>query len=193
LEGCDSTTELLPPFRPWRSLANCARDFGCGLALRSRPQYASSYSRFPRHALASGGPSLCSGFRRRAQTPANRLNLEGCDSTTELLPQNPAVSYQLSALSKADRLFSLDLAAGLQSRQYRRLARPRSTTAKQGRSRKPKARQPKRKYLPSEAGIVRLAIATTCLEAAKLRQPSPPDKKRVSRCLPISRSATGQS
>ena len=27
-------------------------------------------------------------------------SLEGCDSTTELLPRKPAVSYQLSALSK---------------------------------------------------------------------------------------------
>src|ERR1700752_3694687 len=43
LEGCDSTTELLP--LNCRSLANCARDFGCGLPLRSRPQNASSYSR----------------------------------------------------------------------------------------------------------------------------------------------------
>jgi hypothetical protein len=40
LEGCDSTTELLPPFCK-RSLANLARDFGCGLPLthaRKTPQ-----------------------------------------------------------------------------------------------------------------------------------------------------------
>jgi hypothetical protein len=28
-------------------------------------------------------------------------SLEGCDSTTELLPRNPAVSFPLSALSKS--------------------------------------------------------------------------------------------
>src|ERR1700752_3956933 len=45
LEGCDSTTELLPPFvnACLREVPRCARDFGCGLSLRSRPQNASTW------------------------------------------------------------------------------------------------------------------------------------------------------
>src|SRR5438309_11399175 len=47
LEGCDSTTELLPPALPLhsREILRSAQDFGCGLPLCSRPQNASSYSR----------------------------------------------------------------------------------------------------------------------------------------------------
>src|SRR5881275_425226 len=65
-------------------------------------------------------PRLLSGFRQRAQTPAKRLNLEretgiepatnsleGCDSTTELLPRKPAATYQLSASAKPQRLMPL--------------------------------------------------------------------------------------
>jgi len=48
-----------------------------------------SYSRL--NQAAQEVPRLRSGFRRRAQTPANRLNLEGCDSTTELLPPNKQI------------------------------------------------------------------------------------------------------
>ena len=44
LEGCDSTTELLPPELCFE-IPRIARDFACGLPLRSRPQTCSSYSR----------------------------------------------------------------------------------------------------------------------------------------------------
>src|SRR5208282_3834347 len=50
-----------------RSLAKSARDFGCGLPLRSRPQNASTLE------------------RETGIEPATN-SLEGCDSTTELLP-----------------------------------------------------------------------------------------------------------
>jgi hypothetical protein len=54
-----------------------------------------SYSRSIHTTFELRGPSLHSGSRRRAQTPAKRLDLEGCDSTTELLPLN-----QLSVLGR---------------------------------------------------------------------------------------------
>src|SRR3954466_10869919 len=58
LEGCDSTTELLPPCSlPNLGPSASPQDFAC---------------RLPLHFVSL--------------TPANRLNLEGCDSTTELLP-----------------------------------------------------------------------------------------------------------
>src|SRR5208337_950832 len=59
LEGCDSTTELLPlSLEPSRSLARIARDFGSGLPLRSRPQNASSYSRSASNLLDPSPESL---------------------------------------------------------------------------------------------------------------------------------------
>src|SRR5581483_7349204 len=52
-----------------------------------------SYSRIPSAAFRFEVPRLRSGFRQQAPaslTPAKRLNLEGCDSTTELLPPKPS-------------------------------------------------------------------------------------------------------
>ena len=68
LEGCDSTTELLPPFRLPRtgSLAKNARDFGCGLApfdsrSGSRPQNASTLEPMTRIELVTSPlPRECS-------------------------------------------------------------------------------------------------------------------------------------
>ena len=73
-------------------------------------------SKFTLQSDSNSDPSLPLRFRLRAPaslTPAKRLNLEretgiepatnsleGCDSTTELLPLKSAVSYQPSALSK---------------------------------------------------------------------------------------------
>src|SRR5437762_833686 len=59
-----------------------------------------SYSRIPTAAIHSEVPRLGSGSRRRAQTPATRLDLEACDSTTELLAPKP--SCQLSAKPHLD-------------------------------------------------------------------------------------------
>ncbi len=61
-----------------------------------------SYSRQTQ--AAQEVPRLRSGFRRRAQTPASRLNLEGCDSTTELLP--PLLCFQIPRVAR-------DFACGL--------------------------------------------------------------------------------
>ena len=62
LEGCDSTTELLPlSFATSRSLASNARDFGCGLPLRSRPQNASTLEPMTRIELVTSPlPRECS-------------------------------------------------------------------------------------------------------------------------------------
>ena len=81
LEGCDSTTELLPPFKPaigrQTSAKNpgqadsnlssepeflrFAQDFGCGLPLRSRPQNASTLEPMTRIELVTSPlPRECS-------------------------------------------------------------------------------------------------------------------------------------
>ena len=109
---------LFPPLYP-RSLAECARDFACGLpaslALGFTPENGSTWgARGSAVQICPSQPILSptvskvprikrSGFRQRALaslTPAKRLNL-GCEgSAVQICPSRPFLPFELSGRSQ---------------------------------------------------------------------------------------------
>src|SRR5690242_10988773 len=53
---------------------------------------------------AGASPAHLKSLERETGIEPATNSLEGCDSTTELLPRNPAVSFQLSAFSEPSQL-----------------------------------------------------------------------------------------
>jgi len=118
--GCEGSAVQICPSRPFnfRSLAKYARDFACGLPLRSRPQTGSTWgargrqfkSARPDHSTsgplakyAREGLLIPSDYNSHLDKPRARMgisnnewNLEATHSTDSRLAVSPADFYRLS-------------------------------------------------------------------------------------------------